>query len=490
MLKVEKISGGYGDVPVVRNVSFEVEKGKILGVLGPNGSGKTTLLKCISSILTPFEGEVYIEDRNMKTYTTKELAKKMAVLPQLHANGFSSTVYDAVSLGRYPYQTGFFSTWSEEDEQAVANAMSQTGVLKYRDTDMEFLSGGEQQRVFIAQALAQSSQILLLDEPTNHLDIAHQKQILDLIRKEATECGLTVVSIFHDINLAALYCDELLLMENGLVKAYGSPHEVVLQKQISAVYQARVSTYAHPEIPKPQITMMPSEQVVRQGIVTAEHIQLTSEYIELTTENALKVISSAVYNAGMGWYHTLLNRSIAPDYEIAHVKQETVDFLQQGQFSLTNTVVMLTAVPTNLGVVRSFAHGACSIVVMVTAGVGNAVDVTRTFERDDLSHIGTINTWVIINGKLTDEAFYQAMITATEAKTKALTEQRIMDLHTGTIATGTATDSLLIAATQNGEDMPYAGPITTVGKLIGHGVFETTIAAIEQYKQSKINGNG
>ncbi len=490
MLKVENISGGYGGVPIVKNVSFKVEKGKILGILGPNGSGKTTLLKCISGSVSPLEGEVHIEERNMKTYSTKDLAKKMAVLPQLHANGFSSTVYDAVSLGRYPYQTGFFSSWSEADEQAVVSAMIQTDILKYRDTQMEFLSGGEQQRVFIAQALAQSSQILLLDEPTNHLDIAHQKQILDLIRKEATECGVTVVSIFHDINLASLYCDDLLLLENGMVKAYGPPHEVVLQEQISTVYDAQVSTYAHPEMPKPQITMMPSEQAVRQETVTAEHIQILPAYIQLKTDKALKVISSAVHNPGMGWYDTLLNRSIAPDIDLAHVKEEARQFLQEQQFSSTNTVMMLTAVQTNLAAIRSFSHETCSIVVMVTAGVGNAVDATRTFERDDLPHIGTINTWVIINGKLTDEAFYQAMITATEAKTKALAEQQIRDSHTGTIATGTATDSLLIAATQYGEEMPYAGPITAVGKLIGQGVFETTLTAIERYKQSKINEKG
>lgn len=485
MLKVEKISGGYGGVPVIKDVSFKVAKGKILGILGPNGSGKTTLLKCISGIIPPLSGDVFLEKRTMKTYATKELAKKMAVLPQLHANGFSSTVYDAVALGRYPYQKGLFSSWSDEDEQTVVSAMQQTGVLKYRDTQMEFLSGGEQQRVFIAQALAQRSQVLLLDEPTNHLDIAHQKQILDLIRREATEQQLTVVSIFHDINLASLYCDELLLLENGVVKAYGPPHEVVLQEQISEVYDSKVSTYAHPEIPKPQITMMPAQQAARQGIVTPAHIHITRDYIELTTANALKVISSAVHNAGMGWYRTLINRSIAPQYDIERVQEETLSFLQEHQFSETNTVVMLTAVPSHLVAIKSYDAESCSIVVVVTAGVGNAVDVTRTYERNDMLHIGTINTWVIINGKLTDEAFYQAMITATEAKTKALADQQVTDAHTGTIATGTPTDSLLIAATQDGKDLPYAGPITAVGKLIGQGVFETTIEAIKQYKQSK-----
>ena len=125
------------------------------------------------------------------------------------------------------------------------------------------------------------------------------------------------------------------------------------------------------------------------------------------------------------------------------------------------------------------------LVVVVTAGVGNAVDVTKTHLRNDHPHIGTINTWVFINGKLTDEAFIQAMITATEAKTKALAHQQVTDSFSGTLATSTATDSLLIAATQQGKTMPYAGPITEVGKLIGRGVFETTIQAIKNYEAKR-----
>ncbi|MER1990808.1 MAG: ABC transporter ATP-binding protein, partial [Solibacillus isronensis] len=188
----------------------------------------------------------FIEAKPLKSYDNKQLAKKMAVLPQLNARAFTNSVYDAVSLGRYPHQSGFFSSWTEEDETTVQRAMESTGVSRYKNQYLEFLSGGEQQRVFIAQALAQNSELLLLDEPTNHLDIAHQKQILDMIRMQVEVQGLTVVSIFHDINLASLYCDELLLLENGEVRAFGEPHEVVLQEQIADVYQARIATYPHP----------------------------------------------------------------------------------------------------------------------------------------------------------------------------------------------------------------------------------------------------
>lgn len=485
MLRVEHVTGGYEETPIVKDISFEVARGKILGILGPNGSGKSTLLKLISGMMKPTTGTVYVDGQPLSSYKTKQLAQKMAVLPQLHANAFSNTVYDAVALGRYPHQSSFFASWSQEDELAVINAMRETGVLKYRDTQMEFLSGGEQQRVFIAQALAQQSNVLLLDEPTNHLDIAHQKQILDMIRRSAAEQNITVVSVFHDINLASLYCDELLLMEAGEIRAYGAPHEVVQQAQITAVYEAPIMTYAHPELPKPQITMLPDFPARTLQQIEATQLEVTPHFIRLSMKQPLKVVSSAVHNAGIGWYDTLLNRSIAKDYNIERVTEETLQFLMDNQFSPTSTVVMLTAVPAHTVAIQSFTGTHCNITVMVTAGIGNSIDVSRAYERNDAPYIGTINTWVIVNGKLSDEAFLQAMMTATEAKTKALQEMCITDAKTGTIATGTATDSLLIAATQHGADLPYAGPITELGKLIGRGVFETTVQAISNYIKHK-----
>ncbi|MBD8519466.1 adenosylcobinamide amidohydrolase [Lysinibacillus fusiformis] len=483
MIVVEHLSGGYEDVPIVKDISFTVEKGKILGILGPNGSGKSTLLKVMSGILPAVEGTISIDGQSILSYNARALAKKMAVLPQLHANAFSNSVREAISLGRYPHQTGFFSSWSEQDEQAVQHAMLQTGIKRYEHTPMEFLSGGEQQRVFVAQALAQTAEILLLDEPTNHLDIAHQRQILDMVRKEAVECGLTVVMVLHDMNLASLYCDELLLMESGQMRAFGAPHEVLIASQIEEIYQARVATYAHPEIPKPQITMMPAASDYQQrAVIKKEHFIITEHFIQLQSEIPLKTISSAVHNPGIGWHNCLLNRSVPSDYVISDVKREVNEFLQRGHFSPTNTVVMLTAVPTALVAINELAAPFGSVIVAVTAGVGNAVDVSRVHERQDKPYIGTINTWVIINGCLSEEAFFQAMMTATEAKTKALQSENIRDERSGTIATGTATDSLLIAATQKGEEMLYGGPITEVGKMIAKGVFETTVQAIRNYK--------
>ncbi len=486
MLQVEKISGGYGEEPVVKSVSFHVKKGEMLGILGPNGSGKSTLLKIISGILPAENGTVTIDGRQASHYSQKEFARKVAVLPQLHAHAFSHTVRETVELGRYPHQSGLFSSWSDADEKAVIGAMNSTGVAHYGKQSIELLSGGEQQRVFVAQALAQEAPILLLDEPTNHLDIAHQQQLLNTIRKQAVENGLTVISVFHDINLASLYCDRLLLMEEGRISRIGLPQDVVKEEAIQQVYKALVKTEPHPELPKPQIILLPD----RIGenlplLVTKEDFFVSSKYVVLHAKSPLKTVSSAVHNAGTGWYKTFVNRHVDTAYNPADVKGEMADYLATEGFRLTDTVGMMTAVTTEHVEIGEYAGKFGTILVAVTAGIGNAVDVSQALKRDEAPRIGTINTWIIINGELPDEAFIQAMITATEAKAKALQTEQVKDPLTDTIATGTSTDSMLVAATQQGEELPYAGPVTELGRLIAHGVYECTVRAVQAYKKAK-----
>lgn len=486
MLEIKNVSGGYDQKLVVQNVSFQVKKGEMLGILGPNGSGKSTLLKLISGILPMKSGEVLIEDKTLQSFASKELAKKMAVLPQLHSQAFSHTVRDTVSLGRYPHQSGWFSSWSNEDEAAVQAAMKLTAIQRYEHQLLELLSGGEQQRVFVAQALAQQAPILLLDEPTNHLDIAHQKQLLDTIKTQTIENEITVISIFHDINLASLYCDRLLLMDQGQIKVIGEPQEVVKKSLVEAVYDARVSTTSHPERPKPQVTILPDViERYKERIITAENFKVTADYVLFQAEIQLKTWSSAVINAGSGWYKNFVNRRVDASYACDNVQEEMLVYLANNGFSEADTVGMMTAVRTTDAVIKEYKTPFGNIIIMVTAGVGNAVDVSRAYEVEMLPAIGTINTWVIVNGELSDEAFIQSVITATEAKTKALAFEQVKDPRTGTIATGTSTDSVLIAATQKGTQIPYAGPITEIGKKIGLGVYECTVEAIQVYKKAK-----
>ena len=486
MLQVRNVSGGYDHKLIVKNVSFEVGKGEMLGILGPNGSGKSTLLKVISGILHMAAGEVLIEGKSLRSHSSKELAKKMAVLPQLHSHAFSHSVRDTIALGRYPHQSGLFSSWSDGDETAVIEAMQLTAMERYEHQMLDLLSGGEQQRVFVAQALAQQAPLLLLDEPTNHLDIAHQKQLLDTIKTQAIEKGITIISVFHDINLASLYCDRLLLMDHGEVQVIGAPQEVVKKDQIESVYQARISTNPHPERPKPQITILPDvNEKQNDELITAENFQVTAELVIFQAETQLKTWSSAVINAGSGWYKNFVNRRVDASYACDNVQEEMLEYLGDNGFSEADTVGMMTAVKTTDAVIKEYDTPSGSIVIMVTAGVGNAVDVSRTHEVEMLPAIGTINTWIIVNGELSDEAFIQSVITATESKTKALAFEQVKDPRTGTIATGTSTDSVLIAATQKGTHIPYAGPITEIGKKIGLGVYECTVEAIQVYKKAK-----
>lgn len=486
MLQVNNLSGGYDGKDIVKSVSFSVDKGEVLGILGPNGSGKSTLLKLISQILSPTSGEVLIDGKLASTFSSKAFAQIVAVLPQLHAHAFSHTVKETVDLGRYPHQTGLFSTWSEKDERAVQTAMESTGVTKYANTSIELLSGGEQQRVFVAQALAQEAPVLLLDEPTNHLDIAHQQQLLDMIRKEAVDQEMTVVSIFHDINLASLYCDRLLLMNEGQIELIGKPQDVVQASAIDRVYNAHVKAQPHPEKPKPQITLMPHlTEIENPSTIRMEDFSISSERVLFKSPVPLKTLSSAVHNAGMGWYQTFLNRHVDKAYNPVDVAIEMTDYLQLHELSLTETVGMMTAAHTENVAIRTYEADFGSVTVAVTAGLGNATDVAEVYKRQQDFTVGTVNTWVFINGRLSDEAFIQAIVTATEAKVKAFQNENIEDPISKTLATGTSTDSVLIAATQYGERQAYAGPITPLGKCIAQAVYECTVEAIQTYKKDE-----
>ncbi|WP_213422197.1 adenosylcobinamide amidohydrolase [Bhargavaea massiliensis] len=484
MLDVKELTGGYDGTPVVRSVSFMVEAGTVLGILGPNGSGKSTLLKMLSGLLPADSGSVEIGGKPISGYSRKAFARQVAVLPQLQADTFSHSVYQTVSLGRYPHQTGLFAGWSEEDERAVQKAMDQMGIAKYRDTEIEFMSGGERQRVFVAQALAQEAPVLLLDEPTNHLDIAHQQQLLDTIRRQATENGLTVISVFHDVNLASLYCDRLLLMDRGEVAALGTPDEVIDEQKMEMVYAARVRAGMHPKIPKPQITLLPAKEPENKlEIIRKTDFAVSSKFIYLDSRIPLKTVSSAVYRAGAGWFRHFVNRKVDAGYVTDNAEAEMRDWLHETGFPLTQTVAMMTAAMTEDAVIGEYGPSDTPVIVCVTAGVGNAVDASLGASRD--AYAGTINTWVVVNGHLSEEAMIQGMITATEAKAKAMQTEQVLDPLTGTVATGTSTDSLLIAATQTGIRYPYAGTVTELGQAIGSGVFECTAEAIRRYRIRK-----
>ncbi|MFJ7732955.1 adenosylcobinamide amidohydrolase [Lysinibacillus sp. NPDC097231] len=216
-----------------------------------------------------------------------------------------------------------------------------------------------------------------------------------------------------------------------------------------------------------------------------EDIHIFEHYVAVRTDSPMKVVSSAMHNPGFGYYTHLMNRAVPKEYDERKPHLELQRFLQSEDFPIDDTVAMMTAVYAKFATIREFTYEGIHLVIMITAGLGNAVDITNAFHRQEQYHAGTINMWVLINGKMSDEALFQAMISTTEAKVKALMDEGITDSTTGTQATGTSTDSLLIASTEEGDYHQYAGPITMLGKVIGHGVYETMREAIQKYKKDK-----
>lgn len=486
MISIQQVYGGYSNESVLKNISFDVEEGELFGILGPNGSGKTTLLKMISGILPIQKGEIFIGGKRLQEYSPKQLAQMVAVLSQHSSQSFSYTVKETVSLGRYAHQKGWFQSWSKEDEDVVQRVMNQTGVALLQNKNIQELSGGEKQRVFLAQALAQEPEILLLDEPTNHLDLSYQKELLDLLKQWTTEKGLIAISIFHDLNLAGLYCDRLLLLEKGMININHVPNEVLREERIRDVYHTNIQKHPHPKVAAPQLVLLPEVRKSAKNIeINAEMLHVSNEYIELKSPSPLRTMSSGVVGSGTGWYHTFVNRHVGKDYNCDDHRTEMSSFLKLKGFEPSETVGMMTAVILEDVNYQLFEQEDFSIFVVVTAGVGNAIDASQSELHSFEITPGTINTWVFVNGELTEEAFIQSIMTATEAKVKAIHDLKVMDKVTGTIATGTSTDSILIGATQSGKVLEFAGTITPLGKLIGKAVYQCTTKAIQKYQKRK-----
>ena len=253
MIDVSGLSFRYTDEWVLNEVSFSVRKGEFLGVIGPNGSGKTTLLKRLNRTLMPQEGDVCIDGINIKMRKRKGLARVVSMVPQEAPSVFPFSVLEMVLMGRAPYLSSL-GFEGRKDHEIARIAMDMTETTDFAARGIQELSGGERQRVLIARAIAQASEVMLLDEPTSFLDIKHQIEIYDLIRGLSTHNDLTVVIVSHDINLAAQYCDRILLLNKGRVHTVGSPGEVVTQRNIEEVYDCEVLVDKNPLTNKPRIT--------------------------------------------------------------------------------------------------------------------------------------------------------------------------------------------------------------------------------------------
>jgi iron complex transport system ATP-binding protein len=254
MLSIKNVTAAYGKKTVLDGVEIEVREGEFVGLIGPNGSGKTTLLRVATGVLTPRKGEVLLRSVNLQSVGRRTLARTIAFLPQDLATEFSFTVREVTLMGRYPHlpRIGYET---RKDLDITERAMELTGVSHLADRIITELSGGERQRVFIAMCLAQEPELLVLDEPTNHLDIGHQLSALDLIRKLNHETNMTVISVFHDLNLAAEYCERVVVLDGGRVDALGPPEDVLTTDMILRVYGVSVFTERNPISNRPHIVI-------------------------------------------------------------------------------------------------------------------------------------------------------------------------------------------------------------------------------------------
>lgn len=254
-LKILDLACSYGASKVLDSLTFSFESGSFTGIIGPNGSGKSTLLRSISRVLKPTGGAVLLDDQNLYELNAREVAQKMAVVPQETAVNFSFNVEDIIMMGRSPH-LGRFQSESKNDFALVNHVMELTNTHHLASRPITAISGGERQRVIVAKALAQEPKIILLDEPTSHLDINHQVEILNLLRRLNREQHLTVVVVFHDLNLAAQYCDSLLLMQQGRICIMGKPEKVLTADNIKEVYGTDVLIRKHPVTGRPAVMLL------------------------------------------------------------------------------------------------------------------------------------------------------------------------------------------------------------------------------------------
>lgn len=245
-LKVKNIEFSYASDPVLKDVCLNVSASEVLSIVGPNGAGKSTLLRCIDKILFPQKGTILLDETDLKMMKRIEIAKKMGYIPQRVSQIFPATVFDVVLMGRRPH-LGWKS--SEQDMEKVLEVLEMLNIEDLALRDINELSGGQQQNVFFARALAQEPEVLLLDEPTSNLDIKHQLEVMETIKNVVKEKGISAIISIHDLNLAARYSDKVIMMKKGKIFAAGAPMSVLTRENIKSVYGVEAMVINESDIP-------------------------------------------------------------------------------------------------------------------------------------------------------------------------------------------------------------------------------------------------
>ncbi|MFB3888125.1 MAG: ABC transporter ATP-binding protein [Candidatus Bathyarchaeia archaeon] len=307
-LHIQGVDCYYDSVKVLENVRFMVKTGTFLGILGPNGSGKTTLLKSISRVLKPRKGAILIDDTDVYKMKPGEVARNMAVVPQDSAITFSFTALQIVLMGRSPHLSRF-QTESTKDIAIARRAMEYTRTWQFAERPVTELSGGERQRVIIARALTQEPRILLLDEPTSHLDISNQLEIMDLLKHLCVEKKLLIVGVFHDFNLAARYCDSIILLKEGQIVAAGKATDTLTSENIKNVFGIDAIVNKHPVTDLPYVIPISKPKNRKQKNLSIHLICGAG-----TGSTLMKTLTDAGYNVTAGVLNLL-----DTDHETAHL---------------------------------------------------------------------------------------------------------------------------------------------------------------------------
>ena len=254
ILEIQDLSAGYGNGEIIKNMTFSLNKGEFLSILGRNGSGKSTMIKAIQGLLRDRSGKVWVDGKDVFSLKSRDLAKKIAYVPQLFQVSFEFTVEEIILMGRYVHQAKFAGI-TATDKRILEEIMSLTETTPLKDKKIAHLSGGERQRVFIARALAQDTPLLFLDEPSAHLDINYQVEIYQILKRLQEEKNKTILSAEHNINLAVPYSQRILFLKSGRIHSLGSPTELITKQNIQAVFQTDVDIRKNLHSGLPEISL-------------------------------------------------------------------------------------------------------------------------------------------------------------------------------------------------------------------------------------------
>ncbi len=301
-LTIENLTVAYEGTKAVSNVSFNVNSGEFFGIVGPNGSGKSSILKAMTGLAT-YEGSIKVNNQEISTLSSKDRAKYISLLPQRVDLSFSFTVKEVVEMGRYAHQTGWFKNYTADDHRLVMQAMEKTGVSNLAHRPLHHLSGGELQRVFLARAIVQEPKILLLDEPTNHLDLKHQISLLKQMTELAHEQDIMILAIFHDLNIASLCCDRLMVLHYGQAEAIEVPDKALTQERLAEIYSERLRIGHHP------FHAAPAVFITRSGKTQTKPLKYIKTELKagfkVEFNQKMKCLSPRLYAKAFDWRSSL-----------------------------------------------------------------------------------------------------------------------------------------------------------------------------------------